>query len=43
MLVLFNVVDIDTIEVQTDDDMEESGTIKARRVYNYRVRRAVGM
>ena len=34
---LFSVLDIDTIEVRSDDEVEETGTIRARRVYNYRV------
>ena len=29
--------DIDTIEIRSDDDTEESGGIKTRRVYHYRV------
>lgn len=31
------LTDIDTIEIRSDDEMEESGTIRARRVYHYRV------
>ena len=31
-------VDIDTIEIRSDDDTEEAGGIKTRRVYHYRVR-----
>ena len=30
--------DIDTIEIRSDDDTEESAGIKTRRVYHYRVR-----
>ena len=33
----FSPVDIDTIEIRSDDDTEEAGTIRARRIYNYRV------
>lgn len=30
--------DIDTIEIRSDDEMEQPGTIGARRIYHYRVR-----
>ena len=33
-------VDIDTIEIRADEE-EGSGAIKARRTYNYRVRKFV--
>ena len=36
-LLQFVFVDIDTIEIRSDED-EGSGAIKARRTYNYRVR-----
>jgi len=29
--------DIDTIEIRSDDEMEQPGTIGARRIYHYRV------
>ena len=33
---LFLTIDIDTIEIRSDED-DVSGAIKARRTYNYRV------
>ena len=29
--------DIDTIEIRSDDELEEPGTIRTRRIYHYRV------
>lgn len=34
--------DIDTIEIRSDDELEEPGTIRTRRIYHYRVSTSTG-